>query len=62
MAVLFNLLSTSWKRQEDSFFFLVIYSQYGPVVKACEKGTFFQLKEYERDSFSVKMVYKRVRD
>lgn len=28
-------------------------------MKVCETSTFFQLKVYERGTFSVKMVYKR---
>lgn len=27
-------------------------------MKACERGTFFQLKVYERSTISVKMVYR----
>ena len=44
-----------------SFPFLAICSQYAPLMKACERGAFFQLKLYERDTFPVKMVYKTVR-
>ena len=39
--------------------FLAIYSKYGSVMKERERGTFFQLKAYERGTFSVKMVYNR---
>jgi len=27
----------------------------------CVRGTLFELKVYERDTFSVKMVYKRIK-
>ena len=37
---------------------LVIYSQYGPVIKVCERNTFFQLGEFGRCTNSAKMVYK----
>ena len=35
------------------FPFWGIYSQYAPVMKACERGTLFPLKVYERPTFSV---------
>jgi len=47
--------------ENDKIFFSAIYSQYHAVMKAYEKGTFFQLQVYERVTFSVKMVYKSVR-
>ena len=31
------------------------------VIKVCEMGNFFQLKVYERGTFPLKMVYKRLR-
>jgi len=41
--------------------FLAVYSQNGLVMNACERGNFVEIKVYERSTFSVKMVYKRVR-
>ena len=58
-AVLFSSFSTSWNLEIDTnVSFLAVYSQYGLVIKACERGTFVQIKVYERSTFSVKIVSK----
>ena len=51
----------SWQYMKMTrFLFWAIYSQYSPVMNACERSTFIQVKVYERGTFSIKMVYKRV--
>ena len=43
-----------------SFFFWQ-FSQYGPVTQVCETGTVFQQKVHESGTFSVNVVFKRLR-
>lgn len=40
---------------------LAIYSEYGQVTTACKKGTLLQSKVNKKDTFSLKMIYTRVR-
>ena len=42
-------------QKNNSFF--AIFSLYETVMKECERGSFFQLKVYERRTFPVKKVY-----